>query len=59
MEPDHWVRDPELEEAGAWDVERAEVEWAETVPEQDLREIVCAPPAEQKSPIQPEHHVMI
>ena len=41
-----------------WVAEQAEVEWAETVPEQDLREIVCAPPVEQKSRIQPGLHVM-
>jgi hypothetical protein len=58
-EQDLKVRDPGQEEVWEWGVVEAEVEWAETVPEQDLREIACAPPAEQKSRIQPGHHVMI
>jgi hypothetical protein len=58
-EQDLRVRDLEPEEAGAWDVERAEVVWVVTAQEQDLREIACVPPAEQKSRMQPGHHVMI
>jgi len=58
-EQDLRVRDLEPEEAGAWDVERAEVVWAVTAQEQDLREIACVPPAEPKFPIRLGHHVMI
>jgi hypothetical protein len=59
MEQDQWVKDPGQEEVWEWDVEQAEVEWVATAPEQDLRGIVYAHPAEQKSRIQPGHHVMI
>jgi hypothetical protein len=58
-EQDLWVRDPELEEVWGGDVVEAEVEWVATAQEQDLRGIVYARPAEQKSRMQPEHHVMI
>ncbi|MEW6685938.1 MAG: hypothetical protein AB1393_07010 [Candidatus Edwardsbacteria bacterium] len=58
-ELDLWVGDQEPEGVGEWDVEQAEAEWVETVPEQDLWGIVCVPPAEQKSRIQQGHHVMI
>jgi len=58
-EQDLRVRDPEPEEVGAWDVERAEAVWVATAPEQDLREIACVLLAEPKFPIQPGHHVMI
>jgi hypothetical protein len=58
-EQDLRVKDPEPEEVWEWDVVEAEVEWVATAQEQDLQEIVCAPPAEQKSRIQPGHHVMI
>ena len=58
-EQDLRVRDLELEEVWEWDVERAEAVWVVTVPEQDLWGIVYAHPAEQKSRIQPGHHVMI
>ena len=58
-EQDRWVRDPEPEEVGGWDVVEAEAEWVATAPDQDLRGIACVLPAELKSPIQPGHHVMI
>jgi hypothetical protein len=58
-EQDLRVRDPEPEEVWEWDVVEAEVEWVAIAPEQGLQGIVYAHPAEQKSRIQPGHHVMI